>query len=141
VNGTTDTMITKTDSGCLSKIHDDLDWTGANANTHCWQSGDACDNLQFVNRSSFRVPHSSGENPFRGFDFCSDGIVVHRPRITSHESLASLMAEPTLQGKLLTRLTGNETTRLVYQQGPSEENPLPAATQWNTSQLTVWSQS
>jgi hypothetical protein len=94
VNGTTNTRSTDEDFGCLSQVHDE---PGGNSSwkfgtgTRCWQAGQSCANLEFVNLTSLEIP----EDPYYpGLEFRSGGIVFD---------------PSTVQTMLLARLTGNQS--------------------------------
>jgi hypothetical protein len=107
VNGTTNNMITNEDFGCLSKVHnDEASALPSGIKTHCWQAGEPCADLQYTNLTSILAE----DYTYPELGFCSDGIIVHTsPLPIDDGSLAAIMARPTVQGKLLSRLTGNQT--------------------------------
>jgi len=98
VNGTTETKANNGDFGCMSQVHRDGGFVLQEVpGTHCWQAGRLCDDLHFTNLSS--------EN-YSGSNYCSDGISFLE--FERHKS------SPTLQNKLVSRLTGNRTSRWIY---------------------------
>jgi hypothetical protein len=98
VNGTTNIDTLEEDFGCLSQIHQDSDEVTMGVNTHCWQAGKLCEDLDFVNLTSSNSP-GFGNAGQESLDYCSDGIVVQTNTYSD-----------TVQSKLLTRLTGNQTS-------------------------------
>jgi hypothetical protein len=107
VNGTTNNMITNEDFGCLSKVYGERTSEVPNdMKTHCWQAGKPCADLQYTNLTSVLAEDDSHPE----LDFCSNSIIVHTsPLPVDDGSLAAIMARPTVQGKLLSRLTGDQT--------------------------------
>jgi hypothetical protein len=115
VNGTTNTTITNEDFGCLSQVYDDFGTVAIGTDTHCWQVGEPCADLHFTNLTSL--------DDYSGSRFCSDGIIVQ----TAQSAADTFMARPNVQGKLLTRLTGNQTAGLVTRDGRLVEGPATAS--------------
>lgn len=110
VNSTAKTTVTSEDYGCMSQIHDDTGRVVYKTNTHCWQVRKSCDELQITNvTSSFDFEEFS----YPGLEFCSDGIVVHTFQEHADNSPASILALPSVQSKILTPLTGNQTANLT----------------------------
>jgi hypothetical protein len=96
VNGTTNNMITNEDFGCLSKVHSDSYSAHVGTGTHCWQAGEPCADLQFINLTAIETD----DYEYPGLDFCSEGIIVQTSRNSDESSV---------QSTLLTRLTGDQT--------------------------------
>jgi hypothetical protein len=118
VNGTTETTITNENFGCLSQVHVDDDHHGQvtpGIPTHCWGSGRACDDLHFTNLSSL-LRDQDLSHP--GLEFCSDGIIVQDSGWPEKNDILGI---PNVQGKLLTRLTGNQTADLSTGKGFRED--------------------
>lgn len=107
VNGTTNTTITNEDFGCMSQLHSErppLAIVSDVVDTHCWQTGESCADLQFTNLTS-AGPTGPG--------FCTDGIVVQNS--TDMYFMAPTIIEGVdIQSRLLQRLTGNRTATLTY---------------------------
>lgn len=99
VDGIADVKSKDEDFGCLSQVHADGGVIGQGTETHCWQVGKLCDSLHFTDFTSFD-PDDHPE-----FVFCPDGVVVQTAARVQDNSLASIIARPTVQGKILTRLT------------------------------------
>jgi hypothetical protein len=107
VNGTTRTAFTDEDFGCLSQIHDDYGRATLGTDTHCWQAGKLCADQDFVNLTSFYSPE---DTTYPELEFCSEGIVVQTEQHDGSQPLNSTMVPSTVQGELLMRLMGNQTT-------------------------------
>jgi hypothetical protein len=89
-------MITNEDFGCLSKVHSDSYSAHVGTGTHCWQAGEPCADLQFINLTAIETD----DYEYPGLDFCSEGIIVQTSRNSDESSV---------QSTLLTRLTGDQT--------------------------------
>jgi hypothetical protein len=111
-NGTTDNTITNEDFGCLSQVHDDSGSTAIDSNTHCWQAGEPCADLHFTNLTGF----DSEDYPALGF--CSNGIIVQTAQMHMGNSV---------QDKLLSRLTGNQTAMLFSDKSSLTESDTTAS--------------
>lgn len=106
VDGTTSIKSYDEDFGCLSQVHSDIGAIVHGTDTHCWQAGKHCDSLHLTALSSFN---------WKDLDelvLCPDGVVVQTADRVQDNSLASIIARPSVQGKLLTRLTGNQSASL-----------------------------
>jgi hypothetical protein len=105
VNGIIHSRTTNEDFGCLSQIYGYYNWEMHDRATHCWQASKPCIDIRVgINIATL------DDQGFEALGFCSDGVVVQRNQ--SVTNAGSKTWTPTLQNKLLERLTGNHTAIL-----------------------------
>jgi hypothetical protein len=133
VHGITNITITNEDFGCLSKVQDDRSTESTDVageleegtDTHCWQAERPCNDLHFTNHTPF---HGADYSYPELRDFCSHGTIVQTAQLFYGTPPDTFTTFPTVQRKLLTRLTGNQTTLLSTFGGLSKDNELVTST-------------
>jgi hypothetical protein len=107
-NGTPKIAFNDEDYGCLSQAYNESR-EYYDSDSLCWQAGKLCTDPNSVNNTPTQTQSSS---PLIS-DFCSDGIIVQNRALSDSDNSDPSPRLSNVQGKLLTRLTGNQSARWI----------------------------